>query len=89
MNADVSDWARRGPAPDAKIHLMANSKGPLTVGKSRQGDVVLVRRTHYRRLLRRIEDLEDALALDQAERNSKKLLDYAEVRERLNRVGKL
>ena len=68
---------------------MANTKPRLTAGKSRQSDVLLVRRSHYRRLLRRIEDLEDALALDRAEHNSKKLLDYAEVRERLKRVGKL
>jgi hypothetical protein len=68
---------------------MAHMKPLLTVGKSGQKDVLLVRRSHYRRLLRRIEDLEDALALDRAEKNSKDLLDYTEVRERLKRVGKL
>jgi hypothetical protein len=68
---------------------MANTKLQLTLGESGQKDVILVRRSHYRRLLRRIEDLEDALALDLAEKNSKKLLDYAEVRDRLKRVGKL
>jgi hypothetical protein len=40
-------------------------------------------------LLRRIEDLEDALALDHAENSSKNLLEYAEVQARLKRVGKL
>jgi BMFP domain-containing protein YqiC len=59
------------------------------VGKSGQKDVLLVRRSRYRRLLRRIEDLENALTLDRAENNSKNLLDYAEVRKRLKRVGKL
>jgi hypothetical protein len=59
------------------------------VGKNGQNDVVLVRRSHYRRLLRRIEDLEDALTLDRAESSSKDLLEYAEVRKRLKRVGKL
>jgi hypothetical protein len=68
---------------------MGNTKARLTVGKSGQKDVLLVRRSHYRRLLRRIEDLEDALTLDRAESNSKNLLDYAEVREGLKRVGKL
>jgi hypothetical protein len=68
---------------------MGNTKPQLTVRKSGQKDVLLVRRSHYRRLLRRIEDLEDALALDRAENNSKNLLDYAEVRKRLKRVGKL
>jgi len=68
---------------------MGSTKFRIAVRKSRQKDVLLVRRSHYRRLLRRIEDLEDALALDRAENNSKNLLDYAEVRERLRRVGKL
>ena len=67
---------------------MANNKAQATTGKSAQNDLLLVRRSHYRRLLRRIEDLEDALALDRAENNSKVLLDYAEVRKRLKRVGK-
>jgi hypothetical protein len=66
---------------------MGNTKPRLTVGKSGQNDLLLVRRSHYRRLLRRIEDLEDALTLDRAENNSKNLLDYAEVRNRLKRVG--
>jgi hypothetical protein len=68
---------------------MANSKARAALGNHRQDDLLLVRRSHYCRLLRRIEDLEDALALDLAEKNSRKLLDYAEVRERLKRVGKL
>jgi hypothetical protein len=38
-------------------------------------------------LLRRIEDLEDALTLDRAENNSKNLLDYAEVRKRIFDIG--
>jgi len=65
---------------------MANIKARVTVGKSGQNDLLLVRRSYYRRLLRRIEDLEDALTLDRAENNSKNLLDYAEVRKRLKRV---
>ena len=59
------------------------------MGRTEQNDLLLVRRSHYRRLLRRIEDLEDALTLDRAESNSKNLLDYNEVRKRLKRVGKL
>jgi hypothetical protein len=68
---------------------MANTKAQVAVRKTGQNDVLLIRRSHYRRLLRRIEDLEDALTLDRAENNSKSLVDYAEVRERLKRVGKL
>jgi PHD/YefM family antitoxin component YafN of YafNO toxin-antitoxin module len=66
---------------------MGNTKAQVTLGKRGQGDLVLVPRSHYRRLLRRIEDPEDALTLDRAEKNSKRLLDYAEVRKRLKRVG--
>jgi BMFP domain-containing protein YqiC len=68
---------------------MGNTKPRPIAGKSGQKDVLLVRRSHYRRLLRRIEDLEDALTLDRTENNSKNLLDYAEVRKHLKRVGKL
>jgi len=68
---------------------MANTKAQVAVRKTGQNDVLLIRRSHYRRLLRRIEDLEDALTLDRAENNSTNLVDYAEVRERLKRVGKL
>jgi PHD/YefM family antitoxin component YafN of YafNO toxin-antitoxin module len=68
---------------------MANTKAQVAVRKSGRNDVLLIRRSHYRRLLRRIEDLEDALTLDRAENNSKRLVDYAEIRERLKQVGKL
>ena len=68
---------------------MANTKAQAAVRKTGQSDILLIRRSHYRRLLRRIEDLEDALTLDRAENNSTNLVDYAEVRERLKRVGKL
>jgi len=68
---------------------MANTKAQVAVRKSGPKDVLLIRRSHYRRLLRRIEDLEDALTLDRAKNNSKNLVDYAEVRERLKRAGKL
>jgi hypothetical protein len=68
---------------------MANTKAQVAVRKTGQNDVLLIRRSHYRRLLRRIEDLEDVLTLDRAENKSKNLVDYAQVHERLKRVGKL
>ena len=68
---------------------MGNTKPRPIAGKSGQKDVLLVRRSHYRRLLRRIEDLEDVLTLDRAENSSRELLDYAQVRKRLKRAGKL
>jgi hypothetical protein len=39
--------------------------------------------------MRRLEDLEDALALDRAERSAKKLVAYSSIRKRLRRAGKL
>ena len=69
--------------------MKTSPKAQATIGKSAQNDLLLVRRLYYRRLLRRIEDLEDALTLDRAEHNSKGLLAYAEVRNRLKRVGRL
>jgi len=50
---------------------------------------VVLEVTHYHRLLRRIEDLEDTLRLDRAAGNSKKLVSYEVVRNRLKRAGKL
>jgi hypothetical protein len=47
------------------------------------------RRARNRRLLLKIEDLVDALALQRPEETSKELLPYAEVRRRLKRAGKL
>jgi len=81
------NWRRL--SPDDKILVMANLKRRVNAGKGGQGEFLLLRRSHYRRLLRRIEDLEDALALDRAEDTSKNLLDYAEVHERLKRAGRL
>ena len=45
--------------------------------------------SHYRRLLRRIEELEDILALDRAAQSSKQLVSYETVRKRLKQAGKL
>ena len=50
---------------------------------------VVLEVTHYRRLLRRIEDLDDTLTLDRVAQSSKKLVPYETVRKRLTRAGKL
>ena len=68
---------------------MGNSRAQFIVGADGRRRAVLLGVTQYRRLLRRIEDLEDAVALDRAEGASKKLLRYDKVRERLKRAGKL
>jgi len=68
---------------------MENFKARASVGSVPEHDLVLVRKSHYRRLLRRLEDLEDALALDRAESSSKSVLDYSKVRRHLKQAGKL
>ena len=45
--------------------------------------------TAYKRLLRKIEDLEDALALDEARRTATEFVDYADFRKELKLAGKL
>ncbi len=61
----------------------------FAVGTSGRREAVLLDMNQYRRLLQKLEDLEDALALDRAERTSKKLAPYEDVRRRLKRAGKL
>lgn len=54
-----------------------------------QKEAVLIDLASYRRLLRRLEDLEDALTLDRSEDSSKRMISYQRVRNRLKRAGKL
>lgn len=61
----------------------------FVVGPSGRREAVLLDMGQYRRILQKIEDLDDALALDRAERTSKKLVPYVDVRRRLKRAGKL
>ena len=50
--------------------------------------VVLDIRT-YRRLLRHVEDMEDALALDEAVRAAESFRPYSEIRAELKKGGRL
>lgn len=68
---------------------MKSSAPKYLVGSSGRREGVVLALREYRRLLRRIEDLEDGLALDRAEETSKQLLPYAAIRRRLKRAGKL
>jgi len=68
---------------------MSDLQPQFVVGPDGRKRGVLLDVKQYRRLLRRIEDLEDALALDRAERTSRKFLSYDTVRARLRRAGKL
>ncbi len=71
-------------------HLaMGNSTSRFVVGPRGRKEAVVLKISQYRRLVRKIEDLEDALALDRAEQTSKRLMPYSSVRRRLKRAGKL
>ena len=50
---------------------------------------VLLSVSQYRRLLKHLEDLEDALELDKAVRTGKKFRDYAEIQVELRKAGRL
>jgi hypothetical protein len=66
-----------------------HAKRTFIVGPDGRRRGVFLAMAHYRRMVRKIEDLQDALTLDRAERTSHKLLPYSLVRRRLQRAGKL
>ncbi|MBZ5565827.1 MAG: type II toxin-antitoxin system prevent-host-death family antitoxin [Acidobacteriia bacterium] len=68
---------------------MATTSLRFVVGARGRRQAVLLDIAEYRRLMKKLEDLEDALALDRAEQTSNRLLPYAAVRKRLKRSGKL
>jgi len=69
--------------------FMASVKPKFLISSTGRKEGVVLRLGEYRRLLDRIEDLEDAVLLDRAEKSSTQLIPYTEVRERLKRAGKL
>ena len=71
------------------ISFMSNVRPKFIFNSDGRAEGVVVPLAQYRRLLRKIEDLEDAVALDRAEQTSKELVPYVEVHERLKRSGKL
>lgn len=71
------------------IDTVSQSRPKFVVRSDGRKEAVLLAVAQYRRLLARIEDLEDALTLDRAEETSKKIVPYSAVRKRLGRVGKL
>jgi hypothetical protein len=50
---------------------------------------VLLSMGDYERLLQRLEDLEDAVALDEAVRSAQGFRDYSDVRAELQEAGRL
>ena len=71
------------------IPFMRQTAPQFIIGPDGRNSGVVLELNHYRRLMRRIEDLEDALALDSAVESSRKLVNYESVREGLKRAAKL
>jgi len=62
-------------------YFVVNDKG--------QKKYVLLSVAEYERLLQHLEDLEDALSLDEAVRTAKEFRNYADVRAELRKAGRL
>ena len=71
------------------IRPMGNTPLRFVAGPGGRKEVIILGLSEYRRLLRKIEDLEDALTLDRAERTSQKLISYFSVSRRLKPAGEL
>jgi hypothetical protein len=65
----------------AKTKYLTDEKGRKTA--------VLLDIREYQRVLQRLEELEDALSLDEAVRNSQSFRDYGEIRAELKQEGRL
>jgi len=70
--------------------MASNLPNPQFLVNTRgQRKSVLLRLSEYEKLLRHLEDLEDALELDQAVRTAKRFRDYADIRAELQKAGRL
>ncbi len=68
---------------------MAQRKPKYLVDEKGKTTGVLLNISDYRKLLRRIEDLEDALELDEAVESAKSFRDYRDIRKELKEEGRL
>ena len=68
---------------------MASSKVQFLVDETGKKKAVVLSLREYRQLLRRVEDLQDALELDVAVRTAEGFRDYEEVRRDLKDEGRL
>jgi len=65
----------------AKVKYLIDDKGRKTA--------VLLDIKEYQQFLQRLEQLEDALSLDEAVRSAQSFRDYREIRAELKRAGRL
>jgi PHD/YefM family antitoxin component YafN of YafNO toxin-antitoxin module len=68
---------------------MAKVKENFIVNKKGQKRAVVLDLRDYLRLIEHLEDLEDALELDRAERKAKSFRDYKDIRAELVHEGRL
>ena len=68
---------------------MQGLKEKYLVDKSGAATAVVLDIKSYRRLMERLEDLEDALDLDEAIRSAKGFRSYREIRADLKKAGRL
>jgi hypothetical protein len=68
---------------------MAKGSGKYLVDDNGQTIAIVLDIKEYRRLLRRLEDLEDTLELDKAQRAAKGFRSYDEIRAESKKAGRL
>ncbi|MBI3462496.1 MAG: hypothetical protein HY000_05460 [Planctomycetes bacterium] len=78
-----------GRMATAKTRSKGLLKGKFVVDERGKPSAVLLDLPTYRRLLRRLEDPEDALELDAARKAAKSFRRYDEVRADLKKAGRL
>ena len=66
---------------------MARSEPQYVVDDKGRKKAVLLSLNHYTRIIRRLEELEDALDLDEAVRSAEGFRDYNEIRQELQSEG--
>jgi PHD/YefM family antitoxin component YafN of YafNO toxin-antitoxin module len=65
------------------------AKAKYLVDENGKKRAVLLDIKEYQQFLRRLEELEDALSLDEAVRTAQSFRDYREIRAELKREGRL
>jgi len=65
------------------------AKAQYLIDEKGKKKAVLLDIKEYQQVLQRLEDLEDALSLDEAARSAKSFRDYSKIREELKQEGRL
>jgi PHD/YefM family antitoxin component YafN of YafNO toxin-antitoxin module len=74
---------------DDEVRIMATTDAEYVVDKRGRKKAVLLNIKEYSRLLSRLEELEDALDLDNAVRSGREFRDYREIRKELLKEERL